>query len=170
MKKVVIIGSPGAGKSTFATKLAKQSGLPLIHLDYYYHDTSHDYEHDKEAWRRRVKELIKGKEWITDGNYCSTYDIRLPAADTIIFLNIPKRIVLWRIMKRRITYHKRTRPDMPSDWEEKADWEFLKYVWGFKKSYSSDIKMTLENYKDKDVFIVNSPNEAKILFKQLSRP
>ncbi len=57
MKRVMIIGAPGTGKSTFAKKLAEETGLPLIHIDYYYHDPAKDYYTDKPAWRALVTEL-----------------------------------------------------------------------------------------------------------------
>ncbi len=168
MNRVAIIGSPGAGKTTFARKLADITNLPLIHLDYYYHDKNHDYEHDKESWRRRVQELIHADRWITDGNYSSTYDLRLPAADTIVFFNVSPFRALQQVIKRRVKYHESKRPDMPDDWQEKTDWEFLKYVWGFKKRYANDIKTILEDYEGKDIHVVRSPDEANELLKQLS--
>ena len=168
MKRVVIIGSPGSGKSTFAAALSKKTGLPVIHLDYYYHQKDKNYQSDSKAWRKKVGELIKNDKWIMDGNYASSYDLRLPAAKTIILFNFPRYIAMWQVIKRRVKYHNKPRSDMPDTWKEKADWEFIRYVWGFKKKYDSDIRSILESYKDKEVFIFNSKGEAKIFLARIT--
>lgn len=161
MKKVLVIGSPGTGKTSLAVKLAQKTGLPLIHLDKYYNNPAFGYETNKPAWRRKVQELLKAKQWIIDGNFVSTLDLRAPAADTIIFLNYPRYICFWRIFKRRLQYHRKQRPDMPDTWKEKADWGFYKYVWRFKKENIPEIESTLEQNKDKDIVILTSPAQTK---------
>jgi len=168
MKRVAVIGVPGGGKTTFATELAERTGLPLIHLDYYYLAKSHDYRHDKEAWRECVKKLVQGQKWIIDGNYSSTYDIRLPSADTIIFFNLPMRVSMWRVLRRRLRYHNKTRQDMPENWREKANLGFLKYVFTFRKKHAGEIRQMLQNFKDKKVFTVNSAQEAEKLINKLA--
>jgi adenylate kinase family enzyme len=167
MKKVVVIGSPGAGKSIFATKLATATNLPLIHLDSLYHQSDKNYENNKSAWRRKVQELINEKSWIIDGNYSSTFDLKLPAADTIIFLNYPSYLCLWRVLKRRFKYRNRMRPDMPSTWREKADWGFIKYVASFKRQDATYIENLLEKYKDKEVIILTSPGSTNYYLSKI---
>src|SRR3989339_414040 len=100
MKKILIIGSCGSGKSTFAKALSKKLNLPLIGLDQCY--WKHGWVRpEREEWRKRVSELVKGENWIMEGNYQSTFDIRFPASDTIIVLNINRFICFWRIWTRR---------------------------------------------------------------------
>lgn len=68
----MVIGSPGAGKTTFSKKLASKLGIALYHLDYFYHDSSFDYPKNKQAWREKVAQLTNQPQWIIDGNYKST--------------------------------------------------------------------------------------------------
>lgn len=134
MKKILIIGSPGAGKSTLAGQLAQKTGLPVIHLDKYWHDQSlwsKDLPQKKQQWRKYIHKLVKQENWIMDGNYTSTLDIRIPGADLVIFLDYSRHIALLRTIKRRAKYHKAQRSDMPDDWQEKFNLGLLKKNLGF---------------------------------------
>jgi adenylate kinase family enzyme len=111
MQRVLVIGSPGSGKSTLATELARRTGLPLIHLDQE-HWRSGWVEPPKDEWRRRVAELVAGNRWIIDGNYGGTLDLRLARADTLIDLEFPAWLCVWRILRRVAGSWGRVRPDM----------------------------------------------------------
>lgn len=168
MKRVVIVGSPGAGKSTFAAKLAKIAGLPLVHLDYYYHETGKNYYEDKAAWVKRVKELMAEDSWIMDGNYSSTIPERFARADTIIYFDVTRQKALQGVVKRRLKYRNKQRPDMPDDWKEKANLEFLKYVWNFKKHSNTQQEIEkLRKTKDKKVIVFHGTKEAEQFLKML---
>ena len=99
MQRILVIGSPGAGKSTLARRLADTLGLPLIHLDREYFGPGWTLP-DRDAWRVRVTELIARPSWVMDGNYASTFDIRVPRATTIIWLDAPRWLCLLRVTRR----------------------------------------------------------------------
>src|SRR6266436_5243884 len=99
MKRVLIIGSGGAGKSTFARRLNNILNLGLIHLDTLYWNPGW-VETPKPEWRAIVEGLLGKDSWIIDGNYSGTLDIRIAACDTIIFLDIGRATCAWRILKR----------------------------------------------------------------------
>ncbi len=160
MKRVVIIGSPGAGKTTFSRKLAQKTGLPLIHLDYYYHQTRFNYYEDKDAWREKVKELITKDKWIIEGNYSSTYDLRFVRANCIILLEISSKKAVYRILKRHIKQRGKPRPEMPPEWEEKIEKGFLGHVWGFNKKEIPKISKELDNHKNKELIFLKNPKQA----------
>lgn len=103
MKRVAVIGSPGTGKSTFAKQLAAQTGLPLIHLDYHYHDKKRGYPTNKEAWVAKTRELAQPDAWIIDGNFASTLVERLQMADTIFYFDMPTSLAISGIVKRWVT-------------------------------------------------------------------
>lgn len=145
MKRIVIIGCPGSGKTTFTRKLAAKIKLPVIHLDFYYHQTKHDYCNNNEAWVAQVKKLVKQDSWIMDGNYNSTIETRCKRADTIIFFDFPRRKSLYGVIKRHIHYRNKLREEMPNDWKEKANLEFLIYVWKFRK-HSREVPLKAIEY------------------------
>ncbi len=161
MKRVLVVGCPGSGKSTFSKKLAKKTGLPIVHLDYYYHQLQHNYYVDTESWNAKVAELIKPDKWIMEGNYGATFPERFRAADTIIFIDIQRRICFYRILKRRIYYRKRRRDEMPDDWVEKLSSEFLQYVWHFNKRSRPKILQQININKNENVLIFKKSKTAE---------
>lgn len=161
MKRVSVIGCPGAGKTTFSRELARITGLPLTHLDFIYHDQTYSYQSDKDIWRARVSSETKKKQWIIDGNYKSTFDIRLPKSDTIIFLDYPTYISIWRALKRRIHFHKKVRKDMPPTWQERLGWDFFVFILKFNYSVAPRMRKTLASYTDKDIVVFRSSRQAK---------
>lgn len=168
MNRIAVVGCSGSGKSTFCRQIAKKIGLPLIHLDYSFHDSTKDYVHDKEAWYKKAKELIDQPTWIIDGVYSSTFSIRFKRADVIFFFDYPRYICLYRIFKRWFEYRKKHREDMPLDWQEKIDWGFLRFVWTFNKAYR--YKITDELAKaDKKVIVFHNPKETELYLKKLSK-
>jgi len=130
VERVAIIGPGGAGKSTLARDLGQRTGLPVVHLDAE-HWLPGWVEPDREEWRRKVETLSEGDRWIMDGNYGGTMRHRLARADTIVFLDLPRRVCIYRALKRSTVYRRRPRPDMADGCEEKIDWKFLKWIWDY---------------------------------------
>lgn len=163
-----MIGCPGAGKTTFACQLAQKTGLPLIHLDYYYHDKPKDYysEKNKAAWRDQVLKLTKPDRWIIDGNYSTTFPERFEAADTIIFFDFPLRLRLYGIFRRRLQFRKKKRYDMPEGWQEKITWEFFKFVWNFE-AYRPKITNVLDSNSKKKVITFKKRSDVRRYLESL---
>ncbi|MBK7894182.1 MAG: hypothetical protein IPJ90_04695 [Anaerolineaceae bacterium] len=111
MKRILIIGSSGSGKSTLARQLGAKLELPVIHLDRHFWHPGWVGTPAPE-WRNTVYDLVKRDSWIMDGNYRDTMDIRLEAADSVVFLDLSPWICALRAIKRRIKYRKRPRPDI----------------------------------------------------------
>lgn len=155
MKRIVIIGSGGSGKSTFARKLGDKLKLPVIHLDSLYWKPNWQ-KVSKDEWLKIQHEIVKGKEWIIDGNYKSTKDIRFAAADTIIFLDFPKWLCLLRSMQRRLMYHNKTRADLGGNNYERTTWQFLWWIFNYPRK---DVLDKLEQLKDKNVIRLKNPRE-----------
>lgn len=117
MKRVLIIGSSGSGKSTLARQLGAKLELPVIHLDRHYWHPGW-VGTPEEQWRRAVGRLVQRKTWIMDGNYRGTLALRLQAADSVVFLDLPPWICAMRAVKRRIQYRNRPRPDIADGCKE----------------------------------------------------
>lgn len=108
MKRIMVIGCPGSGKSTFSRELHRITGIPLFHLDMMNWNTDRTTV-DKSVFRERLLNTIQKSEWIIDGNYGSTIELRLQACDTVIFLDYSLDICLNGVKERR----GKTRTDMP---------------------------------------------------------
>ena len=131
-KRILLLGSGGSGKTTFALRLAALTGLPVVHLDAHYW-RPHWTEPDKPTWRAQVAALTEQDTWIMDGNYLSSLDLRLPRADAVFFFDIPNWHCLWNILKRRLRYAGQTRPDMAPGCPETIDFAFVWWVWRYPR-------------------------------------
>lgn len=160
MKKVLVIGSCGAGKSTFAKRLHLATGLKLIHLDSFYHLPNWEEPPD-DVWLKTVKELVSGDEWIIDGNYGGSMEMRMNYCDTVIWLDFPRTVCLWRVIKRTLKYYKKTRPDMAEGCKERFDREFLIYVWNFQKDKNPSIESRLKKFGKIKIFRLKSNQEIE---------
>jgi len=161
MRKVLVIGTGGAGKSTFARRLSKILNLEVIHLDAIYWNPGW-VETPKIEWRKIVEGLIARDSWIMDGNYSGTLDLRFEACDTVVFLDIARRICLWRVIKRVMQYRNRTRPDMAEGCQERLDLKFVLWVWNYKKRTRPKIVKLIEESADgKKIVWLQSDGEVE---------
>ena len=133
MKRIALIGSGGAGKSTAARRLGELLGIEVVHLDQMYWKPGW-VKTPEEEWIPLVQRLLQGESWIMDGNFGSTMNIRLQAADTIVLLDLPRAVCTWRVLKRVLTHWKRVRPDMAPGCPDKLDFTFIKWVWDYPKN------------------------------------
>jgi len=159
-KRIMVVGSPGSGKSTFSRKLAEISGLPLIHLDKEFWNDGW-IETPRVEWVKKQRSLLEGAEWIVDGNYGGTMDIRLEKADTIICFKLSRAVCLLSYFKRVITNIGKVRPDMPEGCPEKFDFEFMKYIWDFPNKSGQKNINRLDEIKDKQIMVFKNRRQAK---------
>lgn len=154
--RILIIGSPGSGKSTLARALSKKLGLEIIHLDQYYWKENW-VESNPEEWEKTVQKLIRKEQWIMDGNYGGTMDVRIKRASHIIYLDFPTRVTMFRIIRRIIKYRGNVRPDMPAGCKERFDFDFLHYVLVFRLTRRKNILNKLAKVdSEKHVFILKT--------------
>ncbi|MCA1591480.1 MAG: DNA topology modulation protein [Acidobacteria bacterium] len=130
MQKILVVGSGGAGKSTLARKLGERLDIEVLHLDSFYWHPGW-VEPPKNEWTKTVEQLLERESWVMDGNYSSTLDLRLKACDTVIFLDLPRLVCLWRVLKRAALYLNRSRPDMASGCRETFNLGFMLWVWNY---------------------------------------
>lgn len=156
MQKVLVIGSPGAGKSTFSRKLRDATGLPLYYLDMIWHRPDKT-NISREELTARQEEIMKTPKWIIDGNYLSTMELRLKNCDTVFFLDYPLEVCLAGAKARIGT----KREDIP--WiETEFDQEFKQWILDFPKDQLPIIYQLLEKYKkNRTVHIFKSREEAE---------
>jgi adenylate kinase family enzyme len=134
MQRVLVIGSPGAGKSTLARALAMRTGLPLHNLDRM-HWLPGWIERDRAEGLAELRGVLVQDRWIIDGNYGSSLPERLTRADTVVWLDYPTHLCLARVFKRWWQYQGQTRPDMTEGCPENLNLEFLHYVLVFRMNW-----------------------------------
>ncbi|MCI0661180.1 MAG: DNA topology modulation protein [Acidobacteria bacterium] len=161
MRKILVIGSGGAGKSTFSIRLSKILNIEVIHLDALYWKPGW-VEPPKEEWKKTVEMLIVRDTWIMDGNYSGTLDLRIVACDTLIFLDISRWVCVWRVIKRLMRHRNRRRPDMAEGCHERFDLRFVLWVWNYgKRSRPKIIKLMDENAEGKKIIFLRSNEEVE---------
>jgi adenylate kinase family enzyme len=169
MKKILVIGSGGAGKTTFAAQLGQVLGIEVIHLDSLYWQAGW-IEMPKPEWKSLLEQIIKRESWVMDGNYTGTLDFRFQACDTVIFLDLPRLICLWRVFKRFLKYRNVTRPEMPAGCEEKLSLEFVLWIWNYPNDTRPKIiKMLNELQQGKNLIRLRSRAEVKAFLENIER-
>ena len=155
MKKIVILGAAGSGKSTFARKLHEKTGLPLIHLDnvWWKADRTHV---SRAEFDRRLREILQGEAWIIDGDYSRTYEPRFAACDTIIFLDYDTEVCMRGIAERV----GKNRPDMP--WvETELDPELVELVQNYRAKNRPEVYRLIGQYPEKQAIIFPTREQAE---------
>ncbi len=154
MRRILVIGCPGSGKSYFSRALAERTGLPLVHLDLLFWNPDKTTV-DRDIFKARLAEALAGDAWIIDGNYLSTLEWRLSYADTVFFLDFPVVLCLRGIEERR----GKVRPDMP--WvEEEDDEEFLSFIKSFEEKTRPEVLAILARYPEKKLYVFHTREEA----------
>ncbi|MCX6218513.1 DNA topology modulation protein [Spirosoma sp.] len=170
MRKIVIVGCGGAGKSTLARQLGEVLHLPVVHLDAQFW---------KPGWKMISKaeeiivlnQLTNQSSWIIDGNYNATMELRFEAADTIIFLDFPVLLCFRRVIKRFITYRGKSRPDMSPGCPEKVNWRFLGWILTYKYLNRPQVlKRINEHLDNRTVLIFKQPRQLKTFLSSLAQP
>ena len=154
MKKIIVIGCPGSGKTTFAEKLRDKTGIPLFYLDAIWHkpDRTHISREDFDA---RLSEILALDSWIIDGNYSRTIERRIAACDTVFLFDLPTQVCLDGAISRL----GKGRYDMP--WIDiELDPNFRREIEEFPVKNLSVIYDLLEKYNDKNIVIFKSREQS----------
>ena len=154
MKKIIVIGCPGSGKSTVSRALHNKTGIPLYHLDMMYWNADKTTV-EKSVFLERLSAVLEKNEWIIDGNYGSTMELRMMVCDTVIFLDYPLEVCLNGIKERR----GKPRSDMP--WiETEEDSEFIEFIKNYNEQRKPKVLELLKKYSDKNIIILKSREQA----------
>lgn len=160
MERVLVLGCCGAGKTRLSAHLARRLGLPLIHLDAHYWRPGWSPT-PTEEWRREVERLAAGERWVMDGNFKSSLDLRLPRADTVIFLDFGRARCLAGVLRRWVRWYGRVRPDLGEGCPERIDGEFLRYVWSFREVVRPQVLASVATHFRGDPVVLGDPGEVE---------
>lgn len=162
-QRILILGTPGAGKSTLTTQLAKHMHLPAVRLDQlFWVDDQHTITTDELL--EKLQPILATDEWIIDGNYASTLSQRLPRTQLVILLKVPRLVAIWRVIKRYLTYRGKGASN-PGGNPDTIDWEFISYIWHFPERQGREAQQLLDNAPP-DLRIITAKNHQDV-FDQL---
>ena len=164
MKKIIVIGCPGSGKSTFSKSLHKITGIPLFHLDMMFWNADRTSV-EKSVFRERLSKVLQCGEWIIDGNYMSTMELRIRECDTIIFLDYPLEVCLDGVKERK----GKVRSDMPWVEPEEDDTEFIEFIQNYNSQSRPQVKELLNRYTGKDIYIFTNRTQAEEFLTKMQR-
>ncbi len=153
-KKIIVLGCSGSGKSTFARKLHELTGLPLIHLDnvWWKADRTHI---SRDEFDEALNQILQGSEWIIDGDYSRTYEVRFKACDTVFFLDFSEEQCMNGIIERV----GKDRADIP--WTENTlDPELVTLVKEYRAGNRLELYGLIKKYNQKQIIIFRSRAQA----------
>lgn len=163
MRRVIVIGCPGSGKSTFSKALHEITGIPLFHLDRMNWNPDGTTV-DRSVFRKRLEQVLQEDQWILDGNYGSTMERRLQVCDTVFFLDYPLAVCLNGVLSRR----GKPRSDMPwVEAPEEVDAEFLEFIKSYPSQSRPQVLALLRKYARKEIHIFKSRNEGDAFLNNL---
>jgi adenylate kinase family enzyme len=159
MQRVAIVGSGGAGKSTFAGELGRLTGLPVVHLDRHHWHPGW-VETPPDQWHTVLSELVAADCWILDGNYGGTFDLRFSRADTVIVLALSRWHCVSRVLWR--TLRNRGREVQAAGCPERFDRKFVRWVWRYQIDSRPRLDAALARHRDRlRVIELRSPAEVR---------
>ena len=166
MKRVIIIGCGGAGKSTLARKLGEKTGLPVVHLDKLFWRPGWQ-SISQEEFDIRHRQALAEDAWIIDGNFNRTMAERVVRCDTILYLDVSRTACLFGVLKRILTTYGTVRPDMGEGCPERIDFEFLKWVWNFNKKNRERNYTLLNEATHAETIVLKNRRAVKKFLAQL---
>ena len=162
MQKVIVIGCPGSGKSTFSKALHDSTGLPLYHLDRMNWNAD-GTNVPKHTFMERLHQALEKESWIIDGNYGSTMELRMQFCDTVFFLDYPPDVCIAGIKSRK----GKERTDIPCTTLEDEDHEFVEFIKNYNSVSRPAVMELLQKYSYKRIIIFENRSDANEFLSQI---
>lgn len=143
-QRIMIIGRPGSGKSTFSIKLQAILNIPLFHLDKYFFEQNW-VQRNYQDFLNQQQYFVDKPQWIIDGNSTKSFELRYSQADLCLYFNFPRYLCYYRTVKRLFHKHPAI-DDRAHGCEETIRWSLLQYMWGFEKRVQPILSALKSNY------------------------
>lgn len=143
VKRILVLGPCGSGKTCLTRELSRILDLPAVHLDAEFWHPGWVSTPQPE-WRIKVSSLIERETWIMDGTYESTLDLRIPAAEAIIMVDRTRLSCIWGVVRRSLIYRNKPRPDAPPD--QPIDLAYLRYIWRYPKRTDTLVRELIDRH------------------------
>ena len=166
MKRIVIIGCGGAGKSTLARQMGEKLDLPVVHLDKLFWKPGW-VQVSPEEFDALHRQALAEEKWIMDGNFNRTMEERVARCDAIIYLDFNRFSCLFGVFKRIFTTYGTVRPDMGEGCPERFDWEFLQWVWNFNKNNRERNYRLLNETEGVETIVLKNRKAVKVFLNSL---
>ena len=145
MDRIVIVGCSGGGKSTLARALGARLGMPVIHLDVLFWKPGWR-ESEPLRFRLAVEAAVAGERWVSDGNFTGASAMRLARADTVVWIELPMALCLWRAVWRSLSNLRRARADLAPGCPEKIDFAFYRYIWTWNRLTRPKMQRAIDRF------------------------
>lgn len=167
-QRIMVVGPAGSGKSTLTRDLGALLNLPVIHLDTLYWRPGW-VEPPFDEFAEQVAAAAAGDRWVIDGNYSRAFAPRFARADLVVFLDFPRRTSLWRVTKRRVANHGKTRPDMAPGCPEKIDIAFYRFIWEWPRRRPALVAELREvQARGLRVVVIRRPVQVRAFLRQIA--
>jgi adenylate kinase family enzyme len=166
VQRVAIIGTGGAGKSTLARRMGERLGIEVLHLDHLFWQPGWEAT-PSERWRALQGRFVACDRWIMDGNYVNSMPVRVAAADTVVFVDLPRRTTILRAVRR--WWRHRGEDVQAFGCPERVDWEFLWWMWRFPRDTRPRLLATLAEHAGVGtrVVMLRSPSDVERFLAEL---
>jgi len=166
-ERILVVGPSGSGKTRLSLRLGELLSLPVVHLDAHRWQPGWVALPDRD-WRPVVAELTRAPAWIMDGTYESTLDLRIPAADAVIVVEVRRLYCLLSLLRRRFLEGSRLRPDAPAG--QRIDRPFLRYLWRYPVATRPLLLAELRKHGDgKTVIVLHGRRQVRRMVEDVRR-
>jgi adenylate kinase family enzyme len=163
LQRITIIGATGTGKSTLARQLGSLLDVPVYHLDALYWRPGW-VATPADEWDATLSRIVASDRWIVDGNFTASLQRRLDEADTIVFLDLPRRISLGAVVRRRIQQFWRLPPGVAVGCPPMFNLQLFRWIWTFPTDHRPEfLRLLAAQPAEKQVLILRSRSDIRRL-------